>query len=93
MALPPDTYSLNEFLKCCYGAALACIIRQHFRQLLFVIACDAVRQHMNRISDFRHIEAGGFDAGRGVGAGNIKPGNATFLNESGKSIACKRVAF
>ena len=42
MALPPDTYSLNEFLKCCYGAALACIIRQHFRQLLFVIACDAV---------------------------------------------------
>ena len=47
------------------------IIGKQLRQFLFIVARDAVRQHMNGIAAFCHIVAGGFDAGRGVRTGNI----------------------
>ena len=74
-------------------AALALIIGEHLRQLLFIVAGDAVRQHVNGIAAFCHIEAGGFDAGRGVRAGNVKVSNAVRLNKSGESLAGQRIAF
>ena len=81
-------------MQCLYGlrkrfdrAALAFIIGEQLRQLLFVVARDAVRQHMHAISAFRQIEAGGFDAGRGVGSGKIKFGDTVLLDESRKGLA------
>ena len=74
-------------------AALAFIIREHLRQLLFVIACDAVRQHMNGIAAFRHIEAGGFDAGRGVRTGDIKVVKAMLPDKGGERLTGQCIAF
>ena len=42
---------------------------------------------MHAKSAFRQIEAGGFDAGRGVGSGEIKLRDAVFLDESRKGLA------
>lgn len=66
----------DDLLKRQYRAALAFVIRKQLRQLLFVVAGDAVRQHMDGAAAFHHIEAGGFDAGCGIRADNIKVGNA-----------------
>ena len=68
-------------------AALAFVIGEQLRQLPFIIACDAVRQHMDGIAVFSHIEAGGFDARCGVGSGKIKFGDTVFLDESRKGLA------
>ena len=67
------------------GAALAFIIGKHFGELLFVIAGDAVRQHADGIAAFGQIEAGGFDAGRGVCAGDVEPGNAVSSIKAAKA--------
>ena len=48
---------------------------------------------MNGIAAFCHIVAGGFDAGRGVRTDDVKLGNSTLLNKSGKCLAGQGVAF
>ena len=48
---------------------------------------------MNGIAAFRHIEAGGFDTGSGICAGNIKFGNAVFLDKSRKLLAGRALLF
>ena len=67
-------------------------IRKHLRQLPFIVAGDAVRQHMNGVAAFRHVVAGGFDAGCDIRSNNIKICNAMFLNKSGKCLAGQGVA-
>ena len=67
-------------------------IRKHLRQLPFIVAGDAVRQHMNGVAAFRHVVAGGFDAGCDIRSNNIKICNAMLLNKSGKCLAGQGVA-
>ena len=74
-------------------AALAFVIGEQLRQLPFIIACDAVRQHMDGIAVFSHIEAGGFDARCGVGSGKITIGNPMLLQEGSKRLTGQGVAF
>ena len=66
---------LHNFTEFIDGAALVCIIFHHLRKFIFIIACDAVRQNMNGISDFGHIEASGLYAGCGICSGNKKLGD------------------
>lgn len=83
----------DDIPECQDFAALAFVICKHLGQLLFIITRNAVRQHMNGVSAFRHIKAGGFDARRGIRTDNIKIGNVVFPNEIGKILACQRIAF
>ncbi len=48
---------------------------------------------MNDIAAFRQIVAGGFDAGCGIGSGNVKLGNSMLLKEGGKRLAGQGIAF
>ena len=73
-------------------AALTFIVAQHFADLSLVVAGDAVRQHMNGVAAFRHVVAGGFDAGCDIRSNNIKICNAMLLNKSGKCLAGQGVA-
>ena len=47
---------------------------------------------MNGVAAFRHVVAGGFDAGCDIRSNNIKICNAMFLNKSGKCLAGQGVA-
>ena len=47
---------------------------------------------MNGIAAFRHVVAGGFDAGCGVRTDDVKLGNSTLLNKGGKCLASQGVA-
>ena len=47
---------------------------------------------MNGVAAFCHIVAGGFDAGRSVRTNDVKLGNSTLLNKSGKRLAGQGVA-
>ena len=47
---------------------------------------------MNGIAAFCHIVAGGFDAGRGIRANDVKFGNSMLLNKGGKCLAGQGVA-
>ena len=47
---------------------------------------------MNGVAAFCHVVAGGFDAGRGVCSGDVKLGNSTLPNKSGKRLAGQGVA-
>lgn len=76
----------TTFDKYCY------VNVRHLRQLPFIVAGDAVRQHMNGVAAFRHVVAGGFDAGCGIRSNNIKICNAMLLNKSGKCLAGQGVA-
>ena len=41
---------------------------------------------MDGIAAFPHVEAGGFDAGRGVGTGKVTMGNAVLLKKGGEGL-------
>lgn len=84
--------ALCNLMKFHNSAALAFIICKHFGQFLFIVAGDAVRQHMNGVAAFRHVVAGGFDAGCDIRSNNIKICNAMLLNKSGKCLAGQGVA-
>ena len=75
---------LHNFTEFIDGAALVCIIFHHLRKFIFIIACDAVRQNMNGISDFGHIEASGLYAGCGICSGNKKLGDVVCPDKSVK---------
>ena len=47
---------------------------------------------MNGVAAFRHVVAGGFDAGCDIRSNNIKICNAMLLNKSGKCLAGQGVA-
>ena len=73
-------------------AALALVIREHFRDLFLVIACNAVRQDGDAVAGFAHIEAGGFHAGGGVGSCYAEVGYSVLFDIVGKLLAGQRVA-
>ena len=83
---------LHHFNEILDSTALAFVVCKHFRKFLFIIAGDAVGQHMNGIAVFRHIVAGGFDASCGIRSGHKKLSNPMFVNKGGEVLICQSVA-